>query len=715
MHVQFARSRRWPAATALTLAITLCTALLSAQGAWAETVPLPAGAATGSGENALIWGVACASAGNCVGGISYQESSGSNIFGDAFLDETNGTWTTTPASFAGFTGAGSDPQWGSPEVFACPSAGNCVMAGTWINFNGPAGFLPLGATETNGTWTQEQITLPNNLNFASNNNATISAISCGGPGQCVAVGAYKASVIGAGPVTSEYEGLLLTYSNGTWTASRAPLPTGGGADVSLDAISCPSAGNCVAVGTYTDTSGNRQGLILTESNSAWSASEVSLAGLSTAANPIGNLRSVSCPQAGNCTAAGTYVDGSSDQQGLLLTSSGGVWGPAVKLSEPANATTAAGSASDYVSSVSCATAGNCVAVGEYNEGPSGSVIDGFSVIEANGNWQQAQELPLPVPAASNPDFQADDIYCSADTTCVATGDYANSSGGAEDAFMETGVDSTSWSSSGVQVLPSITDNWSSYVALGCVPGYCVAGGNASKDQGEDFVPILEQPPGAPTGLTTEITGHFYLPETLTWTAPADNGGLPITAYNLNAVDQTHPTTPVQDLVSPTAPATFTGLTNGDDYYFLAQAQNALGTSSPDQSPTVTIAIPQSIINAGLLGLKLTGKAARISSILEHGGYRFGFDAIQPGTLTIRWYARLKSGKRSHRSPRLRLLAHGSADTNGSGTVNVKVKLNKYGRNLLRASKRLTLRQTVSFASSLTPDDDGSATATLHLR
>src|SRR5207248_6041925 len=61
------------------------------------------------------------------------------------------------------------------------------------------------------------------------------------------------------------QGLLLTETAGTWaTGVAASLPANAGSNpaVSLFSVSCASAGNCGAVGSYDDSSGNTQGLLL---------------------------------------------------------------------------------------------------------------------------------------------------------------------------------------------------------------------------------------------------------------------------------------------------------------------------------------------------------------------------------------------------------------------------------------------------------------------
>src|SRR5207302_1424514 len=166
------------------------------------------------------------------------------------------------------------------------------------------------------------------------------------------------------------QGLLLTETAGTWAAGvDAVLPANAGSnpDVGLNAVSCASAGNCTAVGSYTDTSGFRRGLVLTETAGTWATGvEASLPG-NAASNPKVSIGSVSCASAGNCSAVGNYNDSSGHPQGLLLRETAGTWATGVEVSLPASA---ASSPNVSLRSVSCASAGNCSAVGDYYDSSS---------------------------------------------------------------------------------------------------------------------------------------------------------------------------------------------------------------------------------------------------------------------------------------------------------------------------------------------------------
>ena len=83
-------------------------------------------------------------------------------------------------------------------------------------------------------------------------------------------------------------------------------------------------------------------------------------------------------------------------------------------------------------------------------------------------------------------------------------------------------------------------------------------------------------PGAPTALTA-MAGDAQV--SLSWTAPASNGGSPVTGYNIY-----HGTSPAGESGTPVqatgTSATVTGLTNDTTYYFVVTAVNTAG-QSPD--------------------------------------------------------------------------------------------------------------------------------------
>jgi hypothetical protein len=106
----------------------------------------------------------------------------------------------------------------------------------------------------------------------------------------------------------------------------------------IDSVSCASAGDCSAVGTYLDSLSNRQGVLWTESSGAWATGvQASVPADAAVVQPAVSLSSVSCASAGDCSAVGGYVDSSGRVEGLLLTETAGTWATGLEAQLPADA------------------------------------------------------------------------------------------------------------------------------------------------------------------------------------------------------------------------------------------------------------------------------------------------------------------------------------------------------------------------------------------
>ena len=104
--------------------------------------------------------------------------------------------------------------------------------------------------------------------------------------------------------SGDEQAMLLTRSGGKWTALESPLPTGAAStpQASLDAVACPGTTSCVAVGTYT-ASGHSQGLIDSGAGSAWTPGE---SPLPSGEVEVLDLDGVACASTTVCSAVGTY-------------------------------------------------------------------------------------------------------------------------------------------------------------------------------------------------------------------------------------------------------------------------------------------------------------------------------------------------------------------------------------------------------------------------
>jgi hypothetical protein len=151
--------------------------------------------------------------------------------------------------------------------------------------------------------------------------------------------------------------------------------------IGLWSVSCGSAGNCSGVGTNGD---NQQGYMVSELHGRWGPPTVvpGLAALNTGDSAF--VWQVSCASAGNCAAGGDYTESGNTQLAFVVSEKNGRWGTAIEV--PGLAALETGGFAEVLS-VSCASVGNCAAGGYYNGG------QGFVVGEWHGRWATAIEVP----------------------------------------------------------------------------------------------------------------------------------------------------------------------------------------------------------------------------------------------------------------------------------------------------------------------------------
>lgn len=274
--------------------------------------------------------------------------------------------------------------------------------------------LPLSAAASGAGWVAGEPFLPPGGSQVS----SFPAVACASTTVCTAVGSY---IYDANQHTAP---LLLEETAGAWGLQgvKAPLPSDAVANssASLSSVSCASAGNCTAVGAYSTASGTPP-LLVTESAGKWRAA-------TAPADPRGGswpysgdpgATSVSCAAAGDCAAT--------TGAGFLLDETGGKWS-AVQAPVPSNAW--AGQPSSVLG-VSCASVGNCVAVGWYyalNGEPS---LQGLIETEIDGVWS-ASQAPLPQDAVGSggSGTSITNVACPSAGNCTAIGMYTSSQGNA---------------------------------------------------------------------------------------------------------------------------------------------------------------------------------------------------------------------------------------------------------------------------------------------
>ena len=348
---------------------------------------------------------------------SYTDASGG---GQGLLAiQSAGAWSTGTEAILP-TNAAGDPRVKLTGV-SCASAGNCTAIGSYIDASGHT--QGVGLTETNGTWARGvELIHPAFVNVSADPRISLNGISCAAAGDCSVVGTYLDN-------NGHPEGMLLTQINGVWGTSpardaEATLPGDAAAEpaVSLTSVSCGAIGECVAVGSYVDSSGHQQGLEISESSTAWDTGVAALLPAGAAANPAVSLTSVSCASAGDCTAVGSYNDASNHTLGLLLSESSGTWMTGLAPTLPADAASSPGVS---LTSVSCPSAGNCDAVGSYDD--TAGDLQGLMVTESSGSWASGVAPTVPADAGATLFVQVLSVSCADAGDCAAVGNYLDDS------------------------------------------------------------------------------------------------------------------------------------------------------------------------------------------------------------------------------------------------------------------------------------------------
>jgi hypothetical protein len=386
------------------------------------------------------------------------------------------------------------------QAISCPAAGSCTAGGAYSLPSGQDEPFVDGVSTSNWLTTTE---LPGARSLNRGAVSGINAISCPSTGNCVAGGVYT-------DASGGQQAMLATESGGAWQAAlevpgTAALNVDGNAEVT--SVACASVGNCVAGGSYEDVNGNSQGFVVDEVAGSW-GSATELPGLG--ALNVGGLALVSAmacgTTAGSCTAAGTYVDASGLTQSFVADQVTGTWQSAVIV--PGTTALDAGNGSVDLGALSCSSAGNCAVGGSYVDVSGNTQV--YVANEVAGAWSDAEALPGAVALNASGVATVTALSCGADGNCAVGGLYDEGSGSSQVfiANESAGTWGTAIEEPGTAALnrgdsASIDD-------LSCAAaGSCAAGGYYTDAAGaiHSFVAVAAggtwsnavQVPGAPVG------------------------------------------------------------------------------------------------------------------------------------------------------------------------------------------------------------------------
>jgi len=238
----------------------------------------------------------------------------------------------------------------------------------------------------------------------------VSTISCPTSGNCSAGGTYS---YGSGiPRSNYFKGAFVVNElHGIW--QNAIELRGIGAYAVIDSVSCSSAGNCGAVGTDV-----RGVFVLNEVGGVW-GSEKRIEKLSPSADTQWK-QFIACPTTANCSVAGNDPTISGSPEGTFVANEiNGKWSSAILL-PGLPVRTHLNFDQSQLTSISCASPGDCSVGGNYTVGPLGiqtPFVDG----EVNGKWGRAIEVPGTQVSDSNVVASVNSVACTSIGNCVAGG------------------------------------------------------------------------------------------------------------------------------------------------------------------------------------------------------------------------------------------------------------------------------------------------------
>jgi hypothetical protein len=385
-------------------------------GRWGLAQEVPGLGALNTRDAADLAGLSCASPGNCVAAGAYLDNTARQGF---IAVQRNWSWGKA-TSIPGLSTLDAG-NFASVQQVSCGAAGNCTVGGSYVDASGlTQAFL---ASSSDWHWAKA-IEVPGTAGLNAGGQAELSALSCRTAGSCSAAGGYR-------PTSTTNSAFVLSERNGHW-GSAVPLPglaaLNAGGDSFPDALACGSPGNCVVGGSYRDAKGHTQAFVAAQSKGSWQkAAELRGTGALNAGGSA-QVTAVSCPSAGNCSAGGFYTVAGGHLELFVAAERAGTWGKAIALPGLVSHNPGGGG---QLYSLSCASAGNCSAGGYYLNAAFREFA--FVDTEEAGHWGSVTEVPGLSKVSGGGDSGLSQLSCPAVSYCVGVG-YGNGGGNAASAW-----------------------------------------------------------------------------------------------------------------------------------------------------------------------------------------------------------------------------------------------------------------------------------------
>ncbi len=244
----------------------------------------------------ILSGISCVASSAC---IAVGRSLNASNTGSTLIESWNGKkWRIVTSPNHGKNGS-------ILNAVSCAAVGSCTAVGEFYNSSGDT--LSLAESSNGGHWS-----IASSPNSSTSLNY-LNGVSCTSPTSCVAVGTYDDGAMAGWTLTETWDGI-------SWTVVPSADVGSDGQTNTLQSVSCSSATSCTAVGSYTANNLGSQTLIESWDGMTWSVASSPNDG----SNP-NYLYGVSCTSATDCTAVGTYDVGTTFSGTLIESWDGESW------------------------------------------------------------------------------------------------------------------------------------------------------------------------------------------------------------------------------------------------------------------------------------------------------------------------------------------------------------------------------------------------------
>jgi hypothetical protein len=250
-----------------------------------------------------------------------------------------------------------------------------------------------------------QWNIVNSQNTSAGQGNVLNSVTCVSATDCWAVGSYS---IGAGDGT-----LIEHYDGASWSIVSSPN-TSATENNGLSSVTCVSTSDCWAVGYGDNSGGVKQTLIEQWDGTSWGI----VVSPNTSVTEANQLSGVTCVSGADCWAVGNYTNSGSNPQTLAENYNGTIWS-IVPSPNPtgtwtgsewyANVSTT-GNGYGYLVSVTCLSATDCWAAGD-----NGAAM--FALSWNGTSWSYSAAVPGGPTAFSYPSA----ITCVSPSDCYLLG------------------------------------------------------------------------------------------------------------------------------------------------------------------------------------------------------------------------------------------------------------------------------------------------------